>query len=212
MALLVALLPATAATAAATAAAAGIDVVRAGETLSDIAIAHGVTTRALMTANGIANPNRIYSGQRLVIPGSRAPGPAHRRPAPPGAPASSSASHSRPAGSTRTAPSPIRGAAPPAAPAGARTITGNFAVRSKLSCWPMAHAGASGCPTGWASIGPAAHENGIHGLPISAKTGYKDWGNQIGTPISFGCVVLSDAAAARLFSVAYIGMPVRIIP
>ena len=74
MALLVALLPATGRAATAAAAATGIHVVRAGETLSNIAAAHGVTTRALMTANGIANPNRIYLGQRLVIPGSTSAG------------------------------------------------------------------------------------------------------------------------------------------
>lgn len=51
------------------AAAAGTHVVQPGETLSLIAARYGLTTQALASANGIVNPNRIYSGQRLVIPG-----------------------------------------------------------------------------------------------------------------------------------------------
>lgn len=50
--------------------AGGVHVVRAGETLSGIAARYGVSTQALARANGIANPNHIYVGQRLVIPGA----------------------------------------------------------------------------------------------------------------------------------------------
>jgi len=44
-------------------------VVRRGETLYSIARRYGTTVSAIMVANGLANPNRIYVGQRLVIPG-----------------------------------------------------------------------------------------------------------------------------------------------
>ncbi len=44
-------------------------VVRAGDTLGRIAARYGVSVASLANANGIANPNRIYVGQRLVIPG-----------------------------------------------------------------------------------------------------------------------------------------------
>ena len=43
-------------------------VVRAGETLSSIAAKYGVTTDALVQANGLTNPNVVYVGQRLIIP------------------------------------------------------------------------------------------------------------------------------------------------
>lgn len=43
-----------------------------GETLSEIAQRHGTTTKALATANGISNPNRILAGQRLTIPAASA--------------------------------------------------------------------------------------------------------------------------------------------
>lgn len=43
--------------------------VKQGDALSLIAERHGVTTSALAAANGIANPNLIYPGQVLTIPG-----------------------------------------------------------------------------------------------------------------------------------------------
>jgi LysM repeat protein len=54
----------------------GYHVVKAGETLSEIAKYHGVTLWSLVHANGIANPNHVYVGQRLYIPsaGSGYPG------------------------------------------------------------------------------------------------------------------------------------------
>jgi LysM repeat protein len=48
----------------------GIHVVQRGETLSQIARRYGVSMTALAQANGISNPNFIYSGQRLTIPGA----------------------------------------------------------------------------------------------------------------------------------------------
>jgi len=47
-----------------------IHVVRRGETLSSIAARYGTTTQAIVQANGLRNPNYIYAGQRLAIPGS----------------------------------------------------------------------------------------------------------------------------------------------
>jgi LysM repeat protein len=43
-------------------------VVRRGDTLSGIAWRFGVNMWAIVRANGIANPNRIYAGQVLYIP------------------------------------------------------------------------------------------------------------------------------------------------
>ena len=54
-------------------------VVRSGETLSDIAVRHGVSLSKLMRANGISNPDLVVVGQRLVIPGSGASSSGARR-------------------------------------------------------------------------------------------------------------------------------------
>lgn len=42
--------------------------VQAGETLSHIAAAYGVTTRAIINANNLQNPDRLRVGQKLFIP------------------------------------------------------------------------------------------------------------------------------------------------
>ena len=44
-----------------------IHIVQWGENLFRIALRYGTTVEAIAIANGIANPNRIYAGQRLVI-------------------------------------------------------------------------------------------------------------------------------------------------
>jgi LysM repeat protein len=46
-----------------------IHIVRRGENLYRIALRYGTTVRAIAAANHIRNPNCIYAGQRLVIPG-----------------------------------------------------------------------------------------------------------------------------------------------
>lgn len=56
--------------------------VRRGDTLWEIGTRNCVSVKALAAANGIRNPNRIYPGQQLVLPGSAGRGPvqgsAHR--------------------------------------------------------------------------------------------------------------------------------------
>ena len=48
-------------------------VVRAGQTLSEIAAANGTTVERLAALNHLADPNRIYVGQRIRLPASSAP-------------------------------------------------------------------------------------------------------------------------------------------
>ena len=52
-----------------------IHIVQWGENLTIIARRYGVTTSTIVQANGLANPNYIYAGQSLVIPGGAAPAP-----------------------------------------------------------------------------------------------------------------------------------------
>lgn len=56
-----------------------IYIVQRGDTLSSIGRRYGVSVNALMWANNITNPNRIYVGQRLFIPSGDGghPGPDH---------------------------------------------------------------------------------------------------------------------------------------
>ena len=52
-----------------------VHIVQRGENLYRIALRYGTTFRALAAANGIANPNHIYVGQRLTIPGGGSSSP-----------------------------------------------------------------------------------------------------------------------------------------
>jgi LysM repeat protein len=52
-----------------------IHIVQWGDTLYSIANYYGITIEAIMAANGLANPNYIFVGQRLLIPVGGAPPP-----------------------------------------------------------------------------------------------------------------------------------------
>jgi LysM repeat protein len=54
-----------------------IHVVQRGEALSTIAHRYGINMWTLARMNGITNPNRIYVGQRLIIPSYQAAGYTH---------------------------------------------------------------------------------------------------------------------------------------
>lgn len=57
--------------------------VQPGDTLSELAAGWGVSVQAVMAANGISNPNRIFVGQTLQVPrgGGGSPAPPAPRPA-----------------------------------------------------------------------------------------------------------------------------------
>jgi LysM repeat protein len=59
-----------------------VHIVQWGENLTNIAWRYGTTVHAIMYANGISNANRIYAGQRLLIPVQPAPAPVYPAPAP----------------------------------------------------------------------------------------------------------------------------------
>jgi LysM repeat protein len=54
-----------------------VHVVSRGSTLWGIAGHYGVSVSSIVTANRIANPSRIFVGQRLVIPGAKTPASGH---------------------------------------------------------------------------------------------------------------------------------------
>ncbi len=91
--------------------------VKQGDTLISIARSFGVTTTAIMDANGLQDPNKIVAGMTLTIPGSQGAGPA-----PTATPAQSTATPqptaapaATPAAAASPAPSPSA-TQPPAQP------------------------------------------------------------------------------------------------
>ena len=91
------------------------------------------------------------------------------------------------------------------------TRTGNFAVQSKME---MAKSSAYELDMPyWLGIyDVGTFENGIHGLPIRWDTGQKIWEGLIGQPATFGCAMLDDEDAETLYELAFLGMPIHIVP
>jgi LysM repeat protein len=176
--------------------------VQPGDTLTQIARRFGTTALELARLNGIANPSTIYAGQVLHLTGA---GPA-------AAGGSKrilvdiSEQHLYAYHGDQLVFSFIAstGMAP------TYTRTGEFHVQSKIpnaygATWDiwMPH---------WLGIYWAGgSENGIHALPILSN-GQTLWAGYLGTPISYGCVVLGTYEAASLYEWAELGTAVTIQP
>ena len=88
------------------------------------------------------------------------------------------------------------------------TRVGEFQVQSKI---PNAYGSTWGIwMPNWLGIYWAGGtENGIHALPILAS-GQTLWAGYLGTPISYGCIVLDTYDAQTLYDWAEIGTPVAV--
>ncbi len=185
----------------------GYYTVQAGDTVSSIAVRHGVTAWSIVQANHLANANFIYVGQRLVIPGSSVPATEVQ-------PVSSGTNKRilidlseqrmyvyQDGGLLYTW---VTSTGMP----GAETIPGNFKVLDKL---PSAYAYTWGLQMPyWLGIYWAGSlENGIHALPIMAD-GRILWDGYLGQPVSYGCIILSTENARTLYNWAEVDTPVDI--
>lgn len=178
-------------------------VVKAGDTLTGIAQRFGTTAVALARLNAIANPSMIYAGQVLQLTGTP-PAP------PPGCGGgkrivvSLSQQHLYAYEGDRLVYSFVAstGAAP------YLTRAGEFRIQSKI---PRAYGSAWNIwMPHWLGIYWAGStENGIHALPV-LPNGQILWAGYLGTPVSYGCVVLGTYEAQLLYEWAEIGTPVSI--
>jgi len=183
--------------------------VKQGETLASIAHRHGLSLWTLIQANSLANPALIVPGQTLVIPKASSL-------------ASPSAS-TGPSGGKRIVIDlseqrmvTYQGDAQAHAfvvstgMPGANTVPGTYQVLDK---YPNAYASTWNLQMPyWLGIYWAGSlENGIHALPI-LPNGQRLWEGYLGTPVSYGCVILSTGNARTLFHWAEVGTPVIIRP
>jgi lipoprotein-anchoring transpeptidase ErfK/SrfK len=207
-------IPAGGSAASPTASSSGVHVVQRGENLFRIALRYGMTHRVLAAANGIANPNRVYAGQRLVIPGR----------------GTTRAAPAQPVASGQTYP-----ASPPSTPAGghggrwidvdlsAQRLTayeGDTPVRSTLVSTGLPR---TPTPTGryrvyvkYASTlmsGPGYYLPNVPYVMYFYR-GYSVhgtyWHSNFGHPMSHGCVNLPTPEAQWLYNWASVGTLVNI--
>jgi LysM repeat protein len=181
--------------------------VRRGDTLASIAYRYGTTAQAIANANGLANPNYIYPGQRLRIPaGGSAAAPA--------APAAGGAKRIVVDLSEQRMYVYQNGQllwnwVISSGKPGQDTKVGHFKVLNKIA---NAYASTWGLQMPyWLGIYWAGSlQNGIHALPIQAN-GQRLWEGYLGQRVSFGCVILGTQNALTLYNWATVGTPVDIV-
>jgi LysM repeat protein len=181
--------------------------VQRGETLASIASQYGVSLWTLIQVNSIANSALILPGQTLVIP----------RPSSLASPSASTVS----TGSKRIVvdlseqhlyayqgEALVHSFVVSTGMPGANTATGTFRVLDK---YPNAYASTWNLQMPyWLGIyWSGSLENGIHALPILSN-GQRLWEGYLGTPVSYGCIVLGTQQAQTLYYWAEVGTPVVI--
>jgi tetratricopeptide (TPR) repeat protein len=91
---------------------------------------------------------------------------------------------------------------------GSGTATGQYQVQSKIpEAWASRWSLRMPYWLGIYNVG--SMENGIHALPI-LSSGSTLWAGYLGTPVSYGCIILSTENARTLYHWADIGTPVWI--
>jgi LysM repeat protein len=182
-------------------------VVKPGQTLSQIARELGGSLAAIVDANGLANPDRIFTGMTLLIPGTQDVAALAGTVTDTRFIASISSQRcwlyqaGKLTGNWRC--STGRKESP--------TVPGTYKIQSKINP-AYASRWVFWMPYWMGLYYAGSTENGIHGLPYDPKTGRRTWAGAVGTPITYGCIMLDDINAKALFGVAYIGMPVVILP
>jgi LysM repeat protein len=195
------------------AAPAGEHVVQPGDTLYRVAITYGLTIQDLQHANSLPNVNVIFPGQRLRIPANGA-ALAGATPAPP-PPAPVAAKRIVVDKSEQRAYVYQSGEllwtfVVSTGMPGSDTWNGTFQVRSKI---PEAYAynWALRMPYWLGFYHTGYLENGFHALPIMSS-GAILWEGYLGTPVSYGCVILNYPDAQTLYNWAEIGTQVIVQP
>lgn len=186
--------------------------VQRGDVLSLIAQRYGTTIDVIVTLNNLLSPNLVYPGQLLTVPAASPLTPAGPAPIPGPVVAAASKRIVVDISEQRMyvyqdSQLVYNFVASTGLP-GRDTAVGNFAVQSKIpnaygSTWDI-------WMPNWLGIYWVGHlENGIHALPI-LPGGAQLWAGYLGTPISYGCVVLSMEDSTTLFTWADLGTPVDI--
>jgi len=182
--------------------------IQPNETLTLISHRYNVSLWTLIQVNNIANPALIIPGQILVIPQADSLAPAST-PTPPPASAEKrilvdiSEQHLYAYEGDMLVYSFVASTG-----ISGGTRTGTFRVLDK---YPNAYASTWNLQMPhWLGIyWSGTLENGIHALPILSN-GQRLWAGYLGTPVSYGCIILGVEEARMLYEWAEIGTPVVI--
>jgi LysM repeat protein len=189
----------------------GYYTVKSGDTLGNVAARYSTSAAAIARTNGLTSPDMIYTGMKLRIPGSNSSNTSNARPAPKatGQGTRFVASISQQHCWLYEGSTVVYSWACSTGRAGAPTVPGSYRIQSKI---PRAYGSAWNfwMPYWLGIYWAGSTENGIHGFPSDAGTGVKVWTSRIGTPVTYGCILLSDTNAKTLYDMAWIGMPVII--
>jgi hypothetical protein len=191
-------------------------IIHEGDSLWDISLHYGVSPNAITRANGLGDDPILSEGMDLLIPYSNEAGAARYgadgRPVVNGRGPHFVASIARQTcwlfqdtSIVRTWQCSTGRPSSPSAP-------GNYTIQSKIE--RAFNIAADSWMPYWLGLYDVGDtENGIHGMPYSANDpNDKAWIDMVGTPITFGCIMLADKDAIPLYNLAYIGMPVTILP
>jgi LysM repeat protein len=175
--------------------------VQPGDTLTKIAQRFRTTAAQLAWLNGVANPGTIYVGQVLRL-SSAVP------PAPPGSDKRIIMDLSEQHLYAYQGEQLVFSFVASSGVAPTYTAAGEFRVQSKIlnaygSTWNI------WMPYWLGIYWAGSTENGIHALPI-LPNGQTLWAGYLGSPVSYGCIVLDTNDARLLYEWAEMGTPVTV--
>ncbi|MGD2146396.1 MAG: LysM peptidoglycan-binding domain-containing protein [Anaerolineae bacterium] len=178
----------------------GVHVVRRGENLYRIARSYGLSYYTLASANGIANPNHIYVGQRLTIPGSGgSPSPQPSNPSPASSGRWIDVNLSTQRLTAYVGSTPVRSTLVSTGLPRTPTVTGSYRIYVKYTSTAMSGPGYYLPNVPYTMYFYRGY--GIHGTY---------WHSNFGHPMSHGCINLPTSEAQWLFYWASVGTLVKI--
>jgi LysM repeat protein len=174
------------------------------ETLAEIAVWYGVEVSALLEANGLEDAILIQPGLELLIPPAEYVAPPPSYSVEKRILVSISQQHLYAYEGDQLIYSFLASTG-----MGNSTRAGTFEVLNKI---PNAYGATWNIwMPNWLGIYWSGHlQNGIHALPILPNGGIL-WEGYLGTPISYGCVVLGTYESQLLYDWVEVGTPVEII-
>lgn len=182
-----------------------------GDTIGAIAQGYGLTLDELLAYNPLTNPNRIYVGDELLVPLSDtavAPEPPPASDRIPAGPKLVIVDISEQRTYVYEGDRLLHTFVVSTGLPGQDTAVGHFQVQNKL---PVGYGYTWNITMPyWIGIyWSGSLQNGFHALPIDAN-GYQMWGELLGAPASYGCIILSNEDAATLYEWIEVGTDVQI--